>query len=253
MGGTLFSVGELEASQQHFEASLAAYDEAHPQHSALGSDLGVFGHAWGSHAVYLLGDEESALGHVEQAIALSERQHHLYSQALAHAYAALLHQLRGDSARVLEHAVEVVRLCDQYGFAYYGEWAKLLLGWARGLERPAEAVPLIEAALEQLDQRRALARRPYYLSLLAETCSRLGDRDRTAAILDTAISMAEASGELWWLPALYVQRGELQPLELRDEGRRRALDLARQQRSRTLERRIVEGTLSRTFRERQPS
>ena len=45
MGGMLSSMGELDASRHHFEAALAAYDERHPQRSALGSDLGVFAHA----------------------------------------------------------------------------------------------------------------------------------------------------------------------------------------------------------------
>ncbi len=252
-GGTLSSLGELEASKAHFEASLAAYDEAHPQRSALGSDLGVFGHAWYSHTLYLLGDEDDALAHVAEAIALASRQHHLYSQALAHAYAALLHQLCGDADRVLADATLVVRLCEQHEFAYYGDWAQVLIGWARGLEQPAEGIAIIDAALARLDRSRALARRPYFLSLLAETLGRSGDRHRTAAVLETAIATAEATEDAWWLPVLYVQRGELQPSELRDESRRRALDLARWQHSRTLESRIAGGTLSRTLGERQSS
>ena len=95
MGGALFSVGELEAGRgMHFEAALAAYDERHPQRSALGSDLGVFAHAWYSHTLWLLGDEAAAVAHADEAIALSRRLDHQYSQTLALAYAALLHQMR---------------------------------------------------------------------------------------------------------------------------------------------------------------
>jgi DNA-binding SARP family transcriptional activator len=253
MGGLLLSLGELEASKEHFEASLAAYDEAHPQRSALGSDLGVFAHAWYSHTLFLLGEEDAALAHVDQAIVLATRQNHVYSQVLARAYAALLHQLRGDVARVLSDATEVVRLCGQYEFAYYGDWAQALIGWTRGIEQPEEGVVIIEAALEQLDRNRAQARRPYYLSLLADTCSRFGDRERATSILDTAITIAETGGDKWWLPALYVQRGEFQLPAAREALRLRALELARRQHSRTLERQIVDGTLSRTLRERQPS
>ena len=117
MGGTLLSVGELDASRHHFEAALAAYDEEHPQRSALGSDLGVFAHAWYSHTLWLLGDDNAAVAHAERGIALARRRDHLYSQALALAYAALLHQMRRDASPCARCAEAVVALCDRYGFA----------------------------------------------------------------------------------------------------------------------------------------
>jgi DNA-binding SARP family transcriptional activator len=239
MGGMLSSVGELDASRQHFEAALTAYDERHPQRSALGSDLGVFAHAWYAHTLWLLGDDGAAVSHAEQAVALARRLDHVYSQTLALAYAGLLHQMRRDPEHVLESAEAVVALCERYGFAYYGDWAQVLIGWARGLERPAEGVEMIESALARLDANRAQARRPYYLSLLAEGYSLLGNRDRAASILDTAISTALERADLWWLPALYLQKNELEARPERDATLRRGLELARAQNSRSLERRIL--------------
>ncbi|MEO8483703.1 MAG: AAA family ATPase [Acidobacteriota bacterium] len=249
MGGLLSSAAELERSRDHFEAALAAYDERHPQRSALGSDLGVFVHAWYSHTLWLLGEDVEALSHSDQAIALARRLEHVYSQTLALAYAGLLHQLRGDSARMLECAEQVVALCGRYDFVYYGDWADVLIGWARGVERPVEGIAIIEAALERLDARRAQARRPYYMSLLAETCRRAGHVDRSASILDAAIAMAVTRADSWWLPALYQQKSELEPEPGRARTRQMALDLARAQKSRGLERRILESarTLSRTL------
>ncbi|MGE5813999.1 MAG: ATP-binding protein, partial [Acidobacteriota bacterium] len=164
MGGMLQSLGELEASREHFEAALAAYDERHPQRSALGSDLGVFAHGWYSHTLWLLGEASAALWHIDQGIALARRVEHPYSEALVLAYAALLHQLRLDPAQVLVCAEGVVTLCERHGFGYYGQWARVLIGWAQGQEKPAEGIHIIESALERLDRERAQARRPYYLS-----------------------------------------------------------------------------------------
>jgi hypothetical protein len=239
MGGLLVSVGELDASKDHFEAALAAYDPRHPQRSALGSDLGVFAHAWYSHTLWLLGDEHAAVAHVEEGITLARRLDHPYSQTIAFAYAALLHQMRGDAAQVLAFAQSASALCERYGFAYYGDWARVLTGWARGEENAAEGVEIIETALERLDRDRAQARRPYYLSLLAETYFRLANPDRSASIVNTAISIAVASGEVWWLPALYLQKSAIEPPIERDATLRLALDAARAQNGRALERRIV--------------
>jgi DNA-binding SARP family transcriptional activator len=239
MGGMLMSVGELGAARAHFDASLAAYDEQHPQRSALGSDLGVFAHAWYSHALWLLGQEDAAVMHADEGIALARRLDHLFSQTIAHAYAALLHQMRGDTRRVLEHADGVVALCERYGFAYYGDWAKILIGWVRGQEQPARGIELIESALKQLDAQRAQARRPYYLSLLADTYRLAGDRTRAASILDAAITMARERSDVWWLPALFLQKGELDPPLERDRALHAGLEMARAQHSLGLLRRIT--------------
>jgi tetratricopeptide (TPR) repeat protein len=244
MGGTLLNFGELDASKHHFEAALAAYDEEHPQRSALGSDLGVFAHAWYAHTLWLLGDENAAVAHAEDGIALARRLDHMYSQTLALAYAALLHQMRLDTERALGCAEAAVALCERYGFAYYGDWAHALIGWARGQERPAEGVEIIESALERLDRSRAQARRPYYLSLLAETYSRLGNRDHTASILDAAITMALERGDVWWLPALYLQKSGLEATPDRETTLRRGLVLTRKQNSRSLEQRILASSIA---------
>jgi DNA-binding SARP family transcriptional activator/predicted ATPase len=239
MGGTLMSVGELAAAKQHFEAALAAYDENRPQSSALGSDLGVFAHAWGSHCFWLIGDESGAVASAEKAIALAERLDHKYSQTIAHAYAALLHQMRLDIDRVLASAEAAAALCERYGFAYYGDWAQTLIGWVRGRERPAVGIAVIESALERLDKSRAQARRPYYLSLLADTYRRSGNRERASSLLNQAITMALAREETWWLPALYLQKAEFEAPPDRETTLGRALALARQQNSHSLEQRIL--------------
>lgn len=242
MGGTLVSVGELEAARDHFEAALAACDARPAPWSALGSDLRVFAHGWYSHALWLLGDEAAAQRQAEQAIALARERDHAYSLTLAFAYAALLHQMRRDTDKVVECASRVVELCDRYEFAYYGDWARVLIGWAHGQTNPGQGIAAIETALGRLDSRRAQARRPYYLSLLAEICGRAGERERASAILTAAVAMARARGDAWWLPALYLQQSEYEAAPAAAATRQHALDLARAQNSRSLERRILSGS-----------
>jgi predicted ATPase len=239
MAGTLTSLGELEAAKEHFTAALDAYDERSPQRSAFGSDLGVFAHAWYAHDLFLLGDPDAALGEAESAIDLARRLDHPYSLALALAYGALTNQLR-DVARVSGHAEEAMRLCDRCGFAYYDDWARVLAGWARGREGdPASGITLIERGLQGLDSRRARTRRPYYLGLLAETLIAARRSGPASAALDAGVAIALAHGDRWWLPELLRQKASLLPGVAGDRLRRKALDTARQQRSASLEQRIL--------------
>ena len=140
-------------------------------------------------------------------------------------------------------------LCDRYGCAYYGDWARVLLGWTLGQEQRGEGAAMIESALERLDRQRAQARRPYYLSLLADTYIRLGDRARAMSIVNAATAMALDRGDAWWLPALHLQQSELEPASLGAPPLRRALALARDQHSRALERRILASPAARSIRE----
>jgi hypothetical protein len=160
--------------------------------------------------------------------------------------------MRRDRESVRSCAEAVVSLCDRYGFAYYGDWAHALLGWALGQEQRAEGAVMIESALERLDRQRAQARRPYYLSLLADTYNRLGDRARATSIVNAATAMALDRGDTWWLPALYLQQGELEPTPVGESTLRRALALARAQNSRALERRILASPAARSIREAMP-
>lgn len=256
MGGALTCLGELESGRRHFDAALDAYDVSKPQRSSLGSDLGVFAQAWSSHGLWLLGEEHMAIERAGNAITLAERLDDPYSRALALAYAALLHQLRRDVAQVLTCAGAAVELCERHRFAYYDDWAQTLLGWALGQTRPTDGIAIIRAALERLDARRAQARRPYYLSLLAETLERAGNRDAATATLEAAVVIAHDRGEAWWLPALYLQQSQLAAPAEGQLVWSRALELARAQRSRALEERILAtdaGTFARTLSERATS
>jgi hypothetical protein len=111
--------------------------------------------------------------------------------------------------------------------------------WAHGRENPLDGVARIEAALARLDARRAQGRRPYYMSLLADTCRAAGDRRRAASVIEQAIAMALQRSDLWWLPALYFQKSLLDDALQHDAALRRGLELARAQGSRGLERRIL--------------
>jgi DNA-binding SARP family transcriptional activator len=224
LAGTLTSMGKPQEARPHFEAAIEAYDEQHPQRSALGTDLGVFAHAWFSHALWLLGESDLARSHAERGIALAERTNHPYSQTVGWAYAGLTYQFMRDVPSLRVAAQRVAALSDQYGFVYYAEWARMLLGWIAAQEgRADEGIALIQAGLDNLDRQCALARRPYYLSLLADAHVAAGDIDRARTIVDRALALADARGDVWWNPELARQKSALESRTLRGTPSERLL------------------------------
>ena len=264
MGGTLLSLGELDASRHHFDAALAAYDEAHPQRSALGSDLGVFAHAWYAHTLWLLGDEHAAVAHADAGHrARAPAGSHVQPDASRSPTPPSFTRCASTPSACSRARKRLWRCASGTDSPTTETGPTSSLDGHADRSEPAEGVEIIESALERLDRNRAQARRPYYLSLLAETYSRLGNRERTASILDAAIAMALERGDVWWLPALYLQKSEFEPAPEREATLRRgacADPHAEQPRPRAADSRVVAvdlggrgGTLSRTFWERPGS
>ena len=73
---------------------------------------------------------------------------------------------------------------------------------------------------------RALARRPYYLSLLADAYQDAGDPRQARAVLEAALADAATSGEQWWVPELHRRLGTLDDGPGGEAAIRRAVDLA---------------------------
>jgi predicted ATPase len=203
MAGTLASLGEFAAARRHFEAALASCGGDRPRPSAHGSDLGVFTHAWFAHVLALTDEHAAAASHAQRAIELATRLDHPYSQALAQAYGALTAQIQLDEATVRARADRCIALCDRHGFAYYGDWARVLLGWCLARDGgAADGISLMEGALARLDAQRAFTRRPYYLSLLAEAHLANQDPGRALALIEQALRLADAHREHWWTPQI---------------------------------------------------
>src|SRR5205823_823231 len=123
------------------------------QHHALtylfGADPGVFSLAFASHALWLRGYPEQALMRSHQALALAQNLFHPFSLALAHCYAAMLHQFRREPRLVQQQAEAAIPLCTEQGFTYYLAWATLLRSWGLMVQ---SADRVNEDAMAQLRQ-----------------------------------------------------------------------------------------------------
>jgi predicted ATPase len=247
LAGSMHDLGEFTPARHHWDHSLAYYDrQQHHSHVMhFGLDLGVMSRAWMSHTLWHLGYPEQALTRSHEARTLAAEHAHPFSQAIALAYAIMLHQFRREPYTVYEHANTALALCTEQGFAYYLAWVTIIQGWSLAVQGQGEAG--IEqmrqglAALQSTDAKRAL---PYYLALLAEGYGVVGQRDEGLRVLAEAFAAVATTAERRWEAELHRLQGELL---LQTEGRKRqaeetpeacfhqALEVARQQQAKSLE------------------
>jgi class 3 adenylate cyclase/DNA-binding winged helix-turn-helix (wHTH) protein/predicted ATPase len=218
---SLPDLGEFTPARHHWDHSLACYDRQQHRSQIMhfGMDLGVFSRAWMSHTLWHLGYPDQARTRSHEALALAEEHAHPFSQAIALAYAVMLHQFRHEQHTVYEHADTALALCTEQGFAYYLAWGTIIQGWSlvvqgqreAGIEQMRQGL----AALRSTDAKRGL---PYYLALLAEGYGAVGQTDEGLGVLDEAFAEVATTAERRWEAELYRLQGELL---LRAKGRRR--------------------------------
>jgi len=211
MAGSLLTVGDLSGALEHFGRAERGYDPVTDRAaiSVFGADQAVFTAAWQAHAQWLAGLCDRARVSSERAVQLADELAHPYSQALAHAYAAVFHHMRRDPRTCLVHAAAVRDICEKHGFAYYVHWGRLLASWAEPGEVEETRLTQMREAIDGLEREGAAVRRPFYLSVLAIALARAGRVQDARSALAEAHARAEATQERWWTPEIARLQGLL--------------------------------------------
>jgi predicted ATPase len=152
--------------------------------------------------------------------------------AVALAYAAITAQLCDDRDALATAVGELDGLCRRYEFAYYGEWALILEGWAMGGD---VGVTRIRDGISRLRSLGAFARMPYWFCLLSSSLQAVERPEEAAAVLDGAIVDAQQRHERWWLPEVLRCRAAVEKGPAANTLLLRACELASEQGSRALE------------------
>jgi predicted ATPase len=261
LGGALIQLGALDPALTHWEQTFALYDRQ--QHHALtylfGADPGVFSLVFASHTLWLRGYPDQALMRSRQALELARDLSHPFSLALAHCYAAMLHQFRREPRLVQQQAEAAISLCTEQGYTYYLAWASLLRGWAltaQSADRASEdPMAQVQQGFTDLLATGAGIREAYYRALLAEAAGSRGDSAAGQQLLAEAFAAVQRTEERYWEAELYRLQGELLGQEAERpqwEGAEahflQALEVARGQQAKSLELRAAM-SLGRLWRE----
>jgi tetratricopeptide (TPR) repeat protein len=201
VGGSAVSLGMPAEGLRHLK--LAGGLASGALLLSIGTRPDVHGMAWAAHAHWLLGHDADALSACQEAIGLARSIDHPFSLAVALAYGCITHQVRNDMTGLRDAVDELRELCGRYGFAYYREWALILDGWSR---TDGSGTGLAQRGIDNLRSEGAVARMPYWLSLLADLAVRNDSPETARATLDAAIAAAHAHDDVWWLPEVMRMR-----------------------------------------------
>jgi hypothetical protein len=189
-------------------------------------------------ATWSLGEPDRAVSIVEKAIEIATDRAHPFTLTWATAYLTVLHRMRRDDRQVQVWARRVGDLAAEYDFHQWRGLARILGGLVAARRSGGRA------ALDELHaeiSHQPIIERPMLLSQLAVTALHLGDaRLARVAIEESLAGMVEAGCRHWESEILRLNgviRMEEQDLD-RHEGEvmlLRAVEVAREQRSRMLE------------------
>jgi hypothetical protein len=234
VAGSAFMLGRLVEALEHF-AVVPELTLDQPL-AVVGTRPEVHSEAWLSHALWLVDRVDEAHEHVEWAVARSVELDHAFSLAVALAYQTMLAQFDERRADVLPLAEKTLALCSRHGFTYYGQWGRILGGWAAGGSKGRAA---FDEGLTGLDALGALIRRPYYLTLRADLQLTDGDVQGARDSLRLAHQLALKRSDVWWLPEVLRRRAKLEEGGARHALLQEAYDVAVAQGSQRLANRVM--------------
>jgi class 3 adenylate cyclase/predicted ATPase len=213
LGTSGFYLGQLSQAYGHFEQSIRLYDPH--QHHALAFrygnfDPGVSCLAFAGCTLLLLGYPEQALERVNKALSLAQNLEHPYTLARVLYWIALLHQWRREWQVVSERADTALTVATAQQVALVLALGPIMRGWALAMQgQGAEGLMQLRQGLDAYRATGAAFQRPYFLSMLAEVHSLMGQPEAGGTALREALALVEKTGERYYEAELHRLTGEL--------------------------------------------
>lgn len=210
-GISLMYVGELAAARDHCAKAAELYDrEKRPlYHAMYRMDPGVFLRSEQARTHWLLGFPDTALESRDIALDLGAQSPDPRSLAFAHLFAAVLHQLRREVDKTLEHSAKAMAICDEHAIAQERVWAMAIHGWAlTHTGKHDEGIKELEASIGIQRSRHAELNLTYALRQLAEALNYKGSYIEARDAAREGLKISERHGEVASKVELYRLMGE---------------------------------------------
>jgi tetratricopeptide (TPR) repeat protein len=242
-GVTRWFAGDYLSARVHLEQALTAYSFERDHHlvTRFGFDPGVFTMFVLGRVLWPLGEMDRAVHLSEQGLSLALQTAHLPSMAFARFASCFFAALRRKPDQAMPHAEALVAFAREHDLPQWLAYGTCCLGWALWCAGDRQGDLKMREGLELLREQQVHNNLRLFYVLLAEIEA---DSDRLEAGLATLNAQHEAiekSGERWFHAEVHRTRGELllrdssDNLDAAETAFRRAIEIARNQQTRTFE------------------
>jgi DNA-binding SARP family transcriptional activator/predicted ATPase len=238
-------LGSADAARRHLDQGMALYDKARHQTHAFvygGHDPGVCCRKVASWAFWLLGYPARGLEESLASLRLARELDHRMSIIVALVWACVFRNLRREVHEVREHARALIILSTEHEASQWLAAGTIIDGSVRAeLGEGEAAIAQIRRGIAAYESTGAHLFVPYFLSLLARACLKLGEPHEGLRVINEGLQRARTTGELVWEAELLRLEGELRLVESAEDLAgaqdcfRRALEVARRQGARSWE------------------
>lgn len=188
------------------EALLEALD--HREHShEIGSDFPSMSMLYLSWTLQILGEVDAAM-ELFSAAEMEARGQADYRLAAYLGNGCILMSLRQDAATLERLVDELVPLATRNGFQLWLNFASFFSGWAKAVFRQdASGLAQMQHICDNMGDQEV--DKTCYLGVLTDSYLRMGRIEEATAAIGQGLSLAERTGEHYYMPELLRLRGEL--------------------------------------------
>lgn len=216
LGLTLFNLGRLREALIHLDAGVAAHEARGGEDRSasiflIGQDPLMVCLLTRAVTLLLLERPEAAAADAGRAAAIVKKTPFPFNVAVANAWLANYHQLRGDMDGALEAAERAQAICTEHDFAMWRGASRVLVAVAR-LGKGGDPTVLLDeirAGEEQLRSTGSVVLSTRNMALLARGCLQAGRLEEGLLAVRQGLSDVGRHGERWWTPELHRLEGEL--------------------------------------------
>jgi class 3 adenylate cyclase/tetratricopeptide (TPR) repeat protein len=243
-GVTCWFEGDYVAARLHLEKALALYDPERDHHlaSRFGYDAGVIARCCLAFALWPMGDVDRALSLIDEALRVASKNEHVPTIAIAHAYASVLAAMvRRKPAEAAPLGETLRKLAREHGLPLFQATGMTVVGWARCCTGDQDGEALIREGWMRSREIDFRCYEPGVAMFVAEAEAKGGRVVEALATLDAQFETVDRTGERWLEAEAQRLRGELvlqhEPSNVvaAEAAFRRAIEIARAQKSRTFE------------------
>jgi adenylate cyclase len=212
VGAARLYQGDFIGAEANLAAALRTYDPERDRDTRFrfGVDTGAGATGYLALTSWAMGDFERARALREEALTRADETSHAPTRAFVYHHIALYHMLRGDPEAVRRIAKVIVDVGREHGMALWLSNGEVQSSWARARlgGREIETTELRRALAANFDAGNGLYQ-PLFQGKLAELEAEGNDADGGLQRIDTALVLANETGERWTDALVHRIRGEI--------------------------------------------